>query len=421
MNAFRATDRRRPARAVLGLVFLLVPALLAGLCVAVYRKAFSDESTVLLETNATGNELRVNADVKLRGVVVGRVSRIGADGERARLTLALDPARLAEIPAGVTARLLPTTLFGERYVALVPDTTATAGGALRAGAVIAQDRTADAAELEQVLDHLLPLLNAVQPDKLAATLSAVATALRGRGAQLGATLTELDAHLARLNPELPALNRDIAQLVTVSQAYGDAAPDLLQALTDFTTTSGTIARERAGLRALYASSTAAAGDVTDFLTRNRDTLIRLSADSRGTLELLAEYAPAYPCTLRTLADFVPVMDKALGKGTDRPGLHVTVNTVPSPGAYRPGKDAPAYTATGGPKCYDTPYTGRGTTPAAVPPGQGFPAPGEAGLGLPNSPQENALVNELLAPAGDLPDWSSVLAGPLLRGAEVRLK
>jgi phospholipid/cholesterol/gamma-HCH transport system substrate-binding protein len=48
------------------------------------------------------------------------------------------------------------------------------------------------------------------------------------------------------------------------------------------------------------------------------------------------------------------------------------------------------------------------------------------LGPANSPQENDLVNELLAPAakkrpGDLPDWSSLLAGPAFRGAEVTLR
>ncbi|WP_405016518.1 MCE family protein [Kitasatospora sp. NBC_00070] len=410
---------RRQGRLVAGVVFLVVPALLAGLCVAVYDRTFADETTVTLETTAAGNELHVNADVKLRGVVVGRVRSVGADGDRARLTLALDPARLTGIPAGVTAQLLPTTLFGERFVALVPP-AAGSDGSLRAGAVIAQDRSPEAVELEQVLDHLLPLLTAVQPEKLSATLNAVSTALRGRGTQLGATLVDLDSYLAGLNPELPALTRDIGQLVTFSQTYGDAAPDLLQALTDLTTTTGTLSRQQGGLRALYAAGSTSARDLTDFLQRNRSTLIRLSADSRATLELLAEYAPAFPCTLRQLADFVPVMDKALGKGTDRPGLHVTVSTLPSRGKYQPGKDAPAYTATGGPKCYDTPYTGRGSTPPAAAAGEGFPMPAAFGLGLPNSPQENALVNELLAPGGDLPDWTSVLAGPLLRGAEVKL-
>jgi phospholipid/cholesterol/gamma-HCH transport system substrate-binding protein len=66
-----------------------------------------------------------------------------------------------------------------------------------------------------------------------------------------------------------------------------------------------------------------------------------------------------------------------------------------------------------------------TTSASAGSGQGagslqVPA---GGLGLPNSPQENELVNELLAPGlnvppGQLPSWSSVLLGPLYRGKVV---
>ncbi|AXI86554.1 ABC transporter substrate-binding protein, partial [Streptomyces sp. ETH9427] len=47
------------------------------------------------------------------------------------------------------------------------------------------------------------------------------------------------------------------------------------------------------------------------------------------------------------------------------------------------------------------------------------------LGPVNSAAENDLVNELLAPAagaapGDLPDWSTLLVGPVYRGTEVTL-
>jgi phospholipid/cholesterol/gamma-HCH transport system substrate-binding protein len=400
-----ATARRRTA----GIVFLLVPALLAWLAVAVYDKSFSDTATVTVRTGSAGNEMHLGADVKVRGVVVGRVASIHADGDGARLTLAIDPGQLRRIPAGVTAQMLPTTLFGARFVALVPPAGAAPGGpALAAHAVIAQDRSGDAIELQQVLDHVMPLLTAVQPQKLAATLNAVATALDGRGTELGTTLVQLDGYLRRLNPELPALNDDIKQLVTVSHVYAAAAPDIVQALTDFTRTSGTLAQEQANLSTLYGATTATAQDLTSYLRQNKDTIIRLSADSRGTLGLLAEYAPAFPCTLRTLADFVPVMDKALGKGTSQPGLHVDVTTAPSRGRYVAGKDTPVYGASGGPQCYPVPYTGRGTTPLA------------------NSPQENELVNELLAPAlsatpQSLPDWSSLLTGPVFRGTEVTVK
>ncbi|MFC4035252.1 MCE family protein [Streptomyces polygonati] len=407
-----AVARRRTA----GIVFLLVPCLLAWLAVAVYDKTFTDSATVTVDTGSAGNEMHQGADVKVRGVVVGRVTSIHADGQGARLELAIDPGKLRGIPAGVTAQMLPTTLFGERYVALVPPAgtgTGTDGAPLSAGAVIPQDKSGDALELQQVLDNLMPLLTAVQPQKLAATLDAVATALNGRGTQLGTTLDQLDRYLTELNPHLPALNDDIRQLVTVSRIYTAAAPDVVRALTDFTRTSGTIAEERARLSELYGTTTATAQDLTTYLRQNKDNLIRLSADSRGTLRLLAAYSPEFPCTLRTLADFVPAMDKALGKGTGTPGLHVDVTTVPSLGRYLPGKDTPVYGASGGPRCYPVPYTGRSTTA----PASSSPA---------NSPQENELVDELLAPAlhsspRSLPDWSSLLAGPVFRGAEVTVK
>ena len=49
---------------------------------------------------------------------------------------------------------------------------------LHDGSVINQDHSSAAIELERVLDDTLPLLQAIQPDKLAATLGALATALR---------------------------------------------------------------------------------------------------------------------------------------------------------------------------------------------------------------------------------------------------
>ncbi|MEU1124504.1 MCE family protein [Streptomyces sp. NPDC005899] len=428
------TVRRRLA----GVAFVLVPAVLVWVSVSVYRKDFTEDATVTVRTGSVGNEMHDNADVKLRGVVVGQVRDIRTDGDGARLTLAIEPGRLGQIPADVTAQMLPTTLFGERFVALVPPPVPSAR-TLRAGAEIPQDRSSNAIELEEVLDNVLPMLTAVKPEKLAATLSAVSQALRGRGDKLGDTLVTLDAHLEKFNPQLPALNADIKELVKVSHLYADAAPDVLDALTDFTTTSGTIAEQQARLAGLYGSTTASAQDLTSFLRKNKDNLIRLSASGRPTLELLAEYSDAFPCTLRTMAGFVPAMDKALGKGTDEPGLHVSVKAVESRGKYVAGRDTPVYDATGGPHCYSVPYVGRsaptadvrtaGATDGTRAAGEEAPdrsaAPGGA-LGMPNSPQESRLVNELVAPSlkvrpQTLPDWSSVLIGPAFRGTEVKLK
>jgi phospholipid/cholesterol/gamma-HCH transport system substrate-binding protein len=63
-------------------------------------------------------------------------------------------------------------------------------------------------------------------------------------------------------------------------------------------------------------------------------------------------------------------------------------------------------------------------PAGGVPGKGGAAGG--GLGPANSASENDLVNELAGPSLDevpeeLPDWSSVLVGPIYRGTEVTVK
>ncbi len=417
MSSPRVTTLRRRTA---GLVFLLVPALLVWLAIAVYDKQFTDSTPITIETGSVGNEMHPGAEVKMRGVVIGEVHSIAATGTGARLTLAMDPDTLHEVPADVRAQMLPTTLFGERFVALVPPTSPSSEP-IGAGAVIPEDRSSSAVELQQVLDNVLPMLSAVQPQKLSATLSAVSRALEGRGDKLGDTLAQLDAHLAKFNPELPTLNRDLKELVKVSNVYADAAPDIVTALTDFTTTSGTLAEKESELAATFGATTRTAQDITTFLRQNKDNIIRLSATGRPTLELLAEYSSSFPCTLRTLAEFVPAMDKALGKGTDRPGLHVNVVTVPSRGAYAPGRDTPSYTSGGGPHCYPVPYLGVPVAPAAR-----ATAAADQDLGPANSAQENDLLNELLAPAadkrpGDLPDWSSMLAGPAYRGAEVVLK
>lgn len=275
----RTSSTRTVRRRLAGVTFLLVPAVLVWVSVSVYEKDFTDDATVTVRTGAVGNEMHDNADVKLRGVVIGQVRSIATDGDGARLTLAIDRDKLEQVPADVTAQMLPTTLFGARFVALVPPRIPT-GSTLRAGAVIPQDRSSNAIELEQVLDNVLPLLTAVQPEKLSATLNAVSQALEGRGERLGETLTTLDGHLKKFNPQLPTLNADIKELVKVSTLYADAAPDVLDALTDATVTSSTLADQEARLAGLYGTTTAAAQDTTSFLRENKDNLIRLSAAGR---------------------------------------------------------------------------------------------------------------------------------------------
>lgn len=424
--------RRAPSQAwfktrrrLAGLVFLAVLGLLIWLAVAIFNKQFTQSTMVTLYTDSTGNQMNLNADVMVRGVVVGQVRSITASGTGAELGLAIQPAQAQQLPANVTAQMLPTTLFGQRYVDLILPETRSAQ-TLAQVHVIRQDRSQDAIELEKVLNDLEPMLTAVQPQSLSVTLTAIATALQGRGAQLGQTLDQINSYLRQFNPQLPALDNDIRELVQVTQTYNQAAPSIVAALRDYSVTSQTIAQEASNLSSLYSTVTGASQNLTTFLNTNKSDLISLSNVSVSTLQTLARYSPELPCVLTDLAHFVPAMDKVLGENTDQPGLHVTVHPVQSLGPYLPGVDTPKYGDNLGPHCYPVPFPGISLNDGAGSAGGFVPLTAQvpaAGLGLANSPQENELINELAAaetgkPPAALPSWSSVLLGPLYRGTTV---
>jgi phospholipid/cholesterol/gamma-HCH transport system substrate-binding protein len=438
-------------RRLVGVVFLLVMALLIWFSLALYHKQFTPVSTVTLYTDSVGNEMHLGAEVMVRGVQVGEVRSISADGTGARLELAIQPNMVAHLPANVTAMMVPTTLFGERYVdLLLPAHPTTAR--LVAGGVIRQNHSADAVEVEKVLNNLLPLLQASEPDKLSITLTAIAQGLHGRGKQLGQTLVQLDSVLRRYNPHLPALNNDIKQLAGVARTLNTASPDLLQALDDFTVTSQTLTSERASFSALYSTVTTASDDIRAFLDANSNNIISLSTDSTATLQILARYSPEFPCVLKDLRNFVPAADKLLGKGTNQPGLHVQAIVVPTyvNARYLPGVDTPKYGSNFGPHCYSVPFKGitlnDGTGPLPPLPaansglgaskshagaGSGGARASSGGSGvttraaIAGAPSESELVRELAGlaldrPPSKVPAWSSLLLAPLFRGTTVSL-
>ncbi|MFC4853819.1 MCE family protein [Actinophytocola glycyrrhizae] len=443
-----ATIRRR----LLGVGFIVVIAALVSLSIAMYNKAFTPFVNVSLSTDKVGNQLQVLGDVKARGLIVGEIRDITPTEDGAVLDLALDPEKADLIPRNVSARFIPKTLFGDRYVALqIPEDPDSRS--LREGDRIEQDRSAPAVELSQALDHLLPVLQAVQPQKLSTTLTAISTALEGRGDQLGETLVELGKLVGEINPHVPQLTHDLRALVEVSDTYTEAIPDFVAALDDLTVTSRTVYEQRANLDALFADLTMSSRDLESFLRANSGNLIRLSDSSRDTLEILARYSPSYPCFLNQMAALVDAAEPVFGAGSDAPGLHATIEVVVNKGPYEPGKDTPEFNEHRGPRCYDpeqmgTPFPDQppdgplqdGTShgpqnrtqqDGLLPPVNGAeyltgPNAVTTADSIANTPAEQEFLAQLVAPGmglspSQVPGWSTLLLGPVFRGAEVTVR
>jgi phospholipid/cholesterol/gamma-HCH transport system substrate-binding protein len=334
---------RRGVDLVLGLVYLGLGALVLVGSMAAYQKAFTDDVEVVVEAGTVGNALRPGSEVKYLGVPVGTVDAIRPRDDGASLVLSLDPDRARTIPRASVVRMVPETLFGERYVSIVED-GADAGAGLRDGDVLSQDTSDEALAVEDVFDSLLPVLTSVEPAALNAALSELAGALRGQGDDLGAAFVEWGDYLARLNPEVPAMMRGLERLGDVAETYADAAPDLLAAMDDLAVVSRTVVDRRADLERLFSTVTGAAGTTTGWLEPEVGTIDALSEQSRAVLEILGRYAPTFPCIGQALTTLIPRTDAVLGAGTDQPGLHVELTVVPGRPAYRPGIDSPVLRA-----------------------------------------------------------------------------
>ena len=140
-----------------GIASIVAIALLIWLSIAIYNKEFERVTMVTVKADRAGLQLAKFGDVRVNGALVGQVREVTQDGDQAEIHIALKPSAAEKIPSNVSVEILPTTLFGQKFVSFVqPD--APSGESLTDGTVIPADRVETNVELSQVLSDLFPLL-----------------------------------------------------------------------------------------------------------------------------------------------------------------------------------------------------------------------------------------------------------------------
>src|SRR5262245_12421258 len=129
-----------------GVAFLTVIALLIATSIAMYQKVFDDVTMVTIHADRAGLQLAKFGAARVNGVLVGQVRSISQDGKEAVIEVALDPDAAKEIPENVSVQILPTTLFGQKFVSFVrPENPSSTS--LQDGDVIPADRVETNVEL----------------------------------------------------------------------------------------------------------------------------------------------------------------------------------------------------------------------------------------------------------------------------------
>ncbi|HET6165519.1 MAG TPA: MCE family protein [Marmoricola sp.] len=243
---------------------------------------------VSAELRDAGGSLGSGADVKVRGVIVGRVTGIGPGARGGvRVDISIPQSDLDMVPANVVARILPATVFGTSFVDLVPPAGGTASKeALRAGAVIPADRTQGTLELQQALDDIDSLVKAVGPAELASAIGSAAQALDGRGLKLGDTIDVANAYLAKLNPKMPLVREDVRKVAENLELAQQVAPDLFQATNDALVTARTIVDQKASIAALISGGLTLTSQANTLVRQESADLIRFIDNSARLLDVV---------------------------------------------------------------------------------------------------------------------------------------
>jgi phospholipid/cholesterol/gamma-HCH transport system substrate-binding protein len=188
-------------------------------------------------------QLAVESDVRISGVSVGKVKSIelSSHGDHADAVIELD-SQYAPIPDNTKAILRAKTLLGETYVELTPGSNT--APTLPEGGTLAQAQVANSVQL----DEIFRTFNKPTRDAFRGWMQSQAAALRGRGAEFGEALSELEPFSESANRALRILDSQqhaVRQLVhsggTVFQALSERQGQLRGLIqnsnTVFTTTA----------------------------------------------------------------------------------------------------------------------------------------------------------------------------------------
>ncbi|HNP58174.1 MAG TPA: MCE family protein [Gordonia sp. (in: high G+C Gram-positive bacteria)] len=269
-----------------GLAFLVGIIVLLTLLALRYTGTFDKTVPVTATLKDVGDGLVSAADVRYNGYIVGEVSGVTStdDGQMRLVHIDLDPKQATGIPGNVTARTVPSNLFGVNSVELIPPVEGATPTKMVSGTNISADTTQQTLALQDAQNQLRDILRAVPPEQLSAVLATIADAMRGGGTTFAMFSESLREYFEQLNALFPAgappgFDNFNATVVGLSRS----APQLLDALGKSVVPAATIAENQRNLTALLSAAQGVTDEAQALFAANGDTAKPLVTDLSRTV------------------------------------------------------------------------------------------------------------------------------------------
>ena len=259
-----------------------------------------------------GQQLPENGDVKIRGVLVGTISDVKlAEDNTARVTMLLkDEVRL---PADTGAEIRSKTVFGQKWVELIPSSIDPGSDVLEAGSFIPDSLTREPLELERALKLGHELLSEIPLDDLTEVFSTLAEGFSGNEEDARLAIDRGLVALKAVNSRSKEFDLSFRQLAEFSSWLDSNDETLLGFMAALDLNNRALIGAAPELRANLQSVPTFFDDFADLQVRIENDLGRLVEDGATLAEILAPRSDDLRDLIVNLEAFTTVWNSGLSQ------------------------------------------------------------------------------------------------------------
>ena len=252
--------------------------------------------------------LKVNDEVRIAGVRVGKVDEVELAGDEVRVSFKVDDA--ADFGSDTRAAIKVKTILGSMFLALEP----AGGGRLDEGATIPAARTSSPFDVVEAFEGLASTSAQIDTDQLAESLTTLADLTRNtpeefRGALDG--LSRLSSNVAAKDEQLNTL---LVNLERVSTVLDERDQDIVKLMEDSDVLFRALVARREAVHDLLVSSTTLSQELTRLIDQSREDLKPALAHLENVVAVLNKNEDNLDSSLRLMAPFYRVFANTLGTG-----------------------------------------------------------------------------------------------------------
>lgn len=260
-------------------VLLLGVVMVSWVLLRLVSGAVQDPFTVHADFAASGGVF-TNQEVTYRGVLVGQVGSLELNEDGVEIELLIEPEWEGRIPADVAATVQSKSAVGEQFVNLTP--LSSGGAVLKAGDVIARERTKLPVDFQELLTSLDSVLADVEPQVTRRVIQNLAGGLGGRSGDIATILQSLG---------------------TLSDVFADVAPEQRSLLRNAPVAADRFLETKENFAAALAAADEVFAGIGDEPAELQALFAQNDRFARGGIALLAEHGGNLGQGIRALADF----------------------------------------------------------------------------------------------------------------------